>query len=1152
MKRLFDIVVRGLWGRKRDSLTLSSVLVLSFLFLTLSSVLLSSVAHTSQLRREALYGGWQVMYYGAGDEAAAACAENAEMAQIRLVGNTDNGRKIGSIDASVFEMGNFTLLEGRLPEAENEILLVQGRIEDAPAVGGEILISYQYDYMKGTDRVGVYEVINQEIAKSVKVTREEMVDGELREVTWEERKARFEQFVYDAYDEDFHALMYDEQTVLFWLTPGATLEEELAQENVYENILSLWVQLYYAPENFDQTFQSPYYAPEINSLVGGLHGYEGYQINVKGSQRDLTLQGEGFSDEQRGTIITGTRQTSTAMLYKRYTVVGVMAPYADHWDVRSYEMPDAFVSETSADAQERAIDYAEQFYHENAETYHPESILLFRGDDAAIEQLLVQYNALRAPYFRMEGFYTDERQRRQGFITGLDPYTGEEKTMTLYVGNNIDDRFVIEGYGISRQLTGDPSAPSRWDEIADILLPLPPIELSMEELQADNTYPFRLNTFSYPVAGSTEESLQTLLSAILVGVAACATFQIFWVQLRRRKGRIATLISIGATDGQVLGMLLLEVLLLLLLSGVLGMALGFALAQLLLGSVVQATWHPDWEHILTGLSSGAAAVIAGAMIPMLLALRTPLTGRETASRHALRLRTVRGRMKPQRYWRIVLRNMTANRSKTVLQCTFAWLLATICLLTVFLCHNAFADYRREIEQTARPDYQLEAPYAMSKTYLANNLTGMKMEQVAVSAYTGAENVFLHCDDYLDRSPILRTLRDDEQGQSLFYTLPDGQTGFPVRVLGTETDSPFLTKLLSMLPEGTVSLEELTSGEACILLVPRYVPSGDKVQTRPVNEDTLAELERDEQSGHLLELSYDPVLVSMTQADMAIQPGDTLTLTGLVQTVSEAGVTEATQTIDTRVAAVIHVLPEAIWPYFSNSTSHVIVSGTVLVPRIYSAAGTRMTAEQAVNHRVMASIFYPDCYGKTYFTLNNVGDVDGIAQDTAAAAFGESLGLDFTNYRLQNERVYSDAVKRTMMFLLLGAEMALVVLTILSATASSSVEQERKRYGTLQALGVSGGQLWRGQVLQALGVALLALLAAHLTVALVMLVSALVTNLGLNLLGLRMTITLGEMLRTYPWQIHTCVCAGYLIVYLIAQSSPIRAVSRQDPIENIRS
>ena len=145
---LFSIVVRGIRGRKRDSLTLGSVLFLSFLFLVLSSVLLSSVAYTSQQQRRAIYGNWQVLYHGADADVTAAYANTDGFAEMEVIGNTMDKDMIASIDQQLFDNAGFVLIEGRLPEGEDEILLVQGRIGSEKAVGDTLSIAYEYDYMQ--------------------------------------------------------------------------------------------------------------------------------------------------------------------------------------------------------------------------------------------------------------------------------------------------------------------------------------------------------------------------------------------------------------------------------------------------------------------------------------------------------------------------------------------------------------------------------------------------------------------------------------------------------------------------------------------------------------------------------------------------------------------------------------------------------------------------------------------------------------------------------------------------------------------------------------------------------------------------------------------------------------------------------------------
>ncbi len=1146
---MFAIVLHGLRGRRRDSLTLGSVLLLSFLFLVASSLLLSSVAFTTQQRRQALYGSWQAMYYNVSrsDLPAYEALEGASL--MHLLGKTNEGQLIGSISAAVMEAGDLRLLEGRLPETENEIVVVRDRMGEDLTVGDLCSLRLDYDYTQNQINIwdrygGDISVLRMELMQeALAEPRTIIIDGKAQETPdWEQCRALFERYIREHFDEETATLqMGYPGTWQYWelsFEDAAELQRLLEEEHYYNYLFGVWVDYWFAQTCFGDS--SAFEISTNGAYENRLESAAGFTIRIDGSCTEYKPVGSGYTAEQRSSKRSGPIQTSNLSLYRDYTVVGILAPYADHWDVRGCAMPDAFVSARGVSLCDDAIAYAEQLSHGGVPDYEPRSILLYHDPSAdartAADTLLQIFNAQQRPYYRIEAMLTENGpDPNRSYITGIDAVTGEERQRTLELHQ---DGYYVDGqYPIGH----DPDDPAAYEACVDVFQPLPPLCFTVEDLYRDNSRALRLNSFSYPAAGGTEDSLRTLLSGILMGVVACATFQIFWVQLRRRRARLATLMSIGATDGQVLSMLLLELLLLLFAAGGLGTVLGFGLARLLLGTVVDAVYHPDWAQLRTGLAGAAAAALAGALIPMLVALRTPLTGREPAAKRALHLRQPGGEPGLQRYWRIVLRSMCANRGRTALQCVFAWLLATICLLTVFLCHTAFADYRREVERAARPDYVIEAPYAMSRGFLKEALADMAYEGVCDAAIEGG-NVNLSCADWADKSPILRALQ--RLGSC------DG-TNLTTRIVGAGEDSTLLGRIMDMIPGGSATEEQILNGEACVVLVPRYLADGGEAAARPSDAETMEALDRDRQPGALLELSFEPDMADLTEADTAIRAGDSITLWAesnrlrgeeLVTTRSEATV---------RVAAVVSILDEPLWPFSGETPVYWILSGDRLVYRIYPNAGTRMPAEQVPYHKLMTRVYAPDCYGHTKFYLTNPAGADGIAQDTAAANFAEAYGLDFDNLRLLNERVESDALKSAMLFLLLGIEMALVVLTILAATAASAVEQDRRRCGVLQAIGVSGGQLLGGQLFQALAVAVLACLAANLTVALALFTSAAVSAIGHSAYWRMLLRNLALTLQNYPWTVHAVVCIACLLIYTAVQTRPIRSVGRRDPIGNIR-
>ena len=58
---VFQLAINGMKGRKKDTRVLALVIVLSFLFLTVGTILLSSFTYTQAKQWQSLYGAWQLL-----------------------------------------------------------------------------------------------------------------------------------------------------------------------------------------------------------------------------------------------------------------------------------------------------------------------------------------------------------------------------------------------------------------------------------------------------------------------------------------------------------------------------------------------------------------------------------------------------------------------------------------------------------------------------------------------------------------------------------------------------------------------------------------------------------------------------------------------------------------------------------------------------------------------------------------------------------------------------------------------------------------------------------------------------------------------------------------------------------------------------------
>ena len=61
---VFRLAINGMKGRKKDTRVLAFFIALSFLFLTVGTILLSSFTYTQEQQRKNLYGAWQLLYTG--------------------------------------------------------------------------------------------------------------------------------------------------------------------------------------------------------------------------------------------------------------------------------------------------------------------------------------------------------------------------------------------------------------------------------------------------------------------------------------------------------------------------------------------------------------------------------------------------------------------------------------------------------------------------------------------------------------------------------------------------------------------------------------------------------------------------------------------------------------------------------------------------------------------------------------------------------------------------------------------------------------------------------------------------------------------------------------------------------------------------------
>ena len=1104
---MLHLTFRGIWGRKKESALLAVVLFLSFLFSSMIAVLLPSIEAGMQAQREEAYGSWQVLL--AGEDAASLAAVTdaasdcgAASVIIRTVGHTAAGENVSAVDGALWNMARFQLTDGRLPENAGEILVVENQFQPAKqlAVGDTVLVQYEWR-------------ADSADAQDSYAAGRELVESCIRQGIGERREALFAEF--SAY---WDGGGYKSEAFRR-LDPALRQPLDRLTQEQQDTVLREWA------EKYKNEFAHPYSTTYENLL----YGYEGLDLLAEQVTETCYLRGKGFGSMCEQIVVTG-HNYSRLIVKGSYTVCGTVKAYEAAWDGGGQDLPDAFLHPDGAGAVSGAVAMVRQKLPLLQPEMTTDTLLVGGAENAAelYETLAERYLDGRQPRYEVEDTVSifggtgahggvDLSGIGQVVLSGLDA-DGEVAHLN---GSFYGDSYVFlsdEGSTVTL----------RPEELDDPtfriggLEPLPPQLPDVQALYQKNEAPFRINTYAFPDGtASVSGSVSTLLNGMLTMMTAAAVLVICLVQNKRRVRSLILLKSIGETNRQAAVMQAVEALIFLLPTLLAGLPLGALAAKLQLqglgyGNVLAL----DARFLCISLTGGVAATLIGLEIPLLYAMRMPLTGKRTpagdstAPRHTVPLKGkyayLRLEMAAQQF------NRRRDRMARLLQCAVLLVL----LVTLLLSHNAYRNYRTQVLRTDKPDYVITVPYGMSTRYMQETAAafsgqdGTMPQPQRVDAYLAAENVRLRCTDHPESGLL-----------SALTATSEDPTVLPVTVAGLERDSDLLTRLLAECPE--VDPAQLTDGAGCILMVPNY---------------------RETASGKLT-VSFDAGDEPFFRKDTAIAAGDRIRLSADTHIIGESIGTQTSER-DVQVLAVLHYFPEeGVWPFALSESRYTVISGSELVRALYPHASNRLSADQTRWMQLMQKIHCSDCDGKTYFNIYT-----GDGEDASAFYWSYTQDNNYTLYNFYKEKQDLAAVcaRQRMLVVLLGAACSLLLVIILLFILSDLAEQSRRRVGILRAIGVANRRLQAGQTLLAAAGSLRSVLLANAVLAAVCLVMTAVTSGGQALLpGVLLRTLRAGLLWQYPWGLHGALCLGFWAVMTVLQLLPYRRFGRQSIIETVK-
>ena len=362
------IALRGLIGQKRNTLLLWSVVALAFLFLVLSTTLITSLNKTDEEQRRSTYGCWQIMV---SDSELTGVNLSEETEKIVLTDDIisgltslsessvvlpmvsvsgidyfsgDNEYYITPFSEEFVKLGNLSLKEGKWPSEKNEIALEYARLSslnlklgDSFTVISQVNIPGNDEYLARLDEI--IELSKEDILNEGKDIYQRKAWNDYNPLVLNFNKKIYEEFftfypsqregsfiamvLADDKHPEGQIIPFDEMTEEQFITVYSAFVNSFADTGT--NITE------YMSKHMTEEEKAFYFGPTADLI-----GYE--NLNV---------------------LITVNKRNIIVYVPYTYTVCGVVDTFSDRWDTGMFHLPSGFITEENYEvylgAQEKAL-----------------------------------------------------------------------------------------------------------------------------------------------------------------------------------------------------------------------------------------------------------------------------------------------------------------------------------------------------------------------------------------------------------------------------------------------------------------------------------------------------------------------------------------------------------------------------------------------------------------------------------------------------------------------------------------------------------------------------------------------------------------------------------------------------------------------------
>ncbi|WP_352418197.1 FtsX-like permease family protein [Proteiniborus sp.] len=1114
--KIKDIAKTGLKGRKKDTFLLKLVITLAFIFIVTSTIFEASIDKTKLEQRSDLYGQWHAAYLNGDEEILNRLRKEQEVDKTGvslIIGESNNCGVVGTFNQDLIDMGRFSLYKGSYPKAPNEIMLELNQMSNMNLdleVGQKVQVAISIQTVDGSMKDYI-KILNKEFTDKFDKEIEEV---NLLELDW----------LIGNYEKYIGELPTDEKEA----------EDELRK--LYSN--------YY----FGNAVQHHRHHETPFEQIG--------DVTVVGSNDYLYYYFMG--DEMSPEIIRkkGLLRSQKIILKKEFIITGILQTYTDKWDLGGHKAANAFITEEGAKA------FTEAFYNTTIGDFsdYEMSYNIFLHSNSSKENL---YSKLAIKYPNREEALENEEPNVE-----IDEWSG--RYLFGDTDEEIDAAFErAENWGVSRKLED-------WRE--DYLEGKGSSENKME-INTDN---FRRNRFSYPSDSlSTEYVLTLTIIAIIFIATALAIFQIFLTQMKRRARKIVLLKSIGATNGQIIKIILFEGLYLLRTGLLIGIPGGFGLAVIIIygmnifgGRNLQFYIIP--KLLVLGILACCLALFIGMSIPMIFAIRIPLVGTMSKPPKHKKIKhksNNKGKIRRQTFGYINWRYFKLNKGKTFISFGISFITITIILSTILLCYLSFDNYKTTVLYNKRPDYALETYYGDTSRGIKaveenlKEIDGIKSTEV----YKVGKQTFLWYDG-IEENILLRTYEQllpqrllaghfSSYNKDLENEPEWIKNAFYTRTYGIDPDSELFSRFSLSVTKGAVNKERFSKGKEIILLVPMYLSRDANINKKRFSDDEVIFATNEGNRMRWLfdrsdtyKITYNSRYSKYYDVQEDIKPGDIIYLSSDDEKIVGDSYVVSHTTKEVKVGGVIHYFPkEGMWPFSDSTAPYIVVSSINGMESVYPSSRFGLYPNTLEERKSAVNALYPTKYGRTLWYINTDTKEQDVILNSKLLAYANNNGYTVYNYKESNSKLYQEAFNNALIIGLLGLTAAAIAFIILYNTMVSKMEQDRNRIGILQSFGVTNAQFSRHYLQVGIINGFISVLVVNILLVIVLFITSIGATEGI-------TMTIGDHIKDifayrlwlYPWVAHVGICIVFFILTVLIYYLPSRNITKQYPVENIRS